>query len=58
VLAAGAAQARSRSSDAHGPWKPGGQEELAMADWIPVFAIVAFVVVLAVLNLIETRQID
>jgi hypothetical protein len=29
-----------------------------MADWIPVFAIVAFVVVLAVLNLIETRQID
>jgi hypothetical protein len=29
-----------------------------MADWIPVFAILAFLVVLAALNLIETRRID
>jgi hypothetical protein len=29
-----------------------------MADWISVFAILAFVAVLAILNLIETRQID
>jgi hypothetical protein len=29
-----------------------------MADWIPVFAILGFIAVLALLNLIETRQID
>jgi hypothetical protein len=29
-----------------------------VADWIPVYAILAFVFVLVLLNLIETKSID
>lgn len=29
-----------------------------MADWIPVYAVLAFLFVLVVLNLIESKRID